>query len=213
MLVLFTLLVVLLVLAALPWSDLSQVRATSATSARFDLTAYDVTLLPDRVRLAPTSLRHFAHSAEVRAASAPLPAQGFGRGGNFMVTGWPGLHVRLMVHRRESMIAAIHDHDVAGVWVEITSRFLEGGQLTHTTLDGQGLEPRPGHIVLRMPGISTEKLLEHAREDRSTEHLHRVRTRDASTRYEQNYETWIAWHKSRLHPERRRVVARPLKAA
>ena len=213
MLVFFTLLVVLLVLAALPWSDFSRVRAPSATSARLDLTEYELALLPDRVRLASTSVRHFAHPAEVRAASAPLTAQGFGRGGAFVVTGWPGLRVRLMVHRAEALTAAIHDHDTAGVWVEITSRFVEGGQITHTTLDGQGLEPRPGHIVLRMPGASTEALLDSAREDRTREHLVRVSARDASARYEQSYETWIAWQKSRLHPERRRVVARPLKAA
>ena len=213
MLVLFTLLVVLLVLAALPWSDLAQSHASSVTSARLDLTAHDVTLLPDRVRLEPTWLRHFAHPAEVRAASAPLTAQGFGRGGSYAVAGRPGLHVRLMVHRGESLMAAIHDHDAAGVWVEITSRFLEGGQITHTTLDGQGLEPRPGHIVIRMPGASTEELLQRAREDRSSQHLHRVRARDASARYEQTYETWIAWQKSRLHPDHQRVIARPLKAA
>jgi hypothetical protein len=43
--------------------------------------------------------------------------------------------------------------------------------------------------------------------------LHRVRARDASARYEQTYETWVAWQKSRLDPDRQPVIARPLKAA
>jgi len=62
-----------------------------------------------------------------------------------------------------------------------------------------------------MPGVSTDVLLDRAREDRTSEHLVRIRTREASTRYEQTYESWIAWQKGRL--KRRRAVARPLKAA
>ena len=156
-----------------------------------------LSVFPDRIHLSRCRPSALSRPADVRRAHEALWAEGFESVGVFAIDELPGVHVQLAANRRERMFAVIYDHARAGAWVEVVSRYADGSRWTHTTLQGGGIETRPGNTLVSLPGASIAQLLARARGDRPHKDLRPVNRLDVAPNFEQGYADWIAWHRRR----------------
>jgi hypothetical protein len=193
---LFLLSILAILLVALLSRDhgLSTARDT-VVSAELNFDEAALAVFPDRIHLAKCSRSAFDHPRVVRTAVDALRSEGFEDAGTYAIIELPGVHVVLAANIRESMYAVIHDHQRAGVWIDIITRYLDGTRWTHSTLGGQGLDPRPSNLIVRLPGATTTELLARARGDRPKTGQRRVNRIDVGPHFEQGYADWIAWRK------------------
>ena len=193
---LFLLSILAILLVALLSRDhgLSTARDT-VVSAELNFDEAALAVFPDRIHLAKCSRVAFDHPRVVRTAVDALRSEGFEDAGTYAIIELPGVHVVLAANIRESMYAVIHDHQRAGVWIDIVTRYLDGTRWTHSTLGGQGLDPRPSNLIVRLPGATTTELLARARGDRPKTGHRRVNRIDVGPHFEQGYADWIAWRK------------------
>lgn len=195
MLMFFTGLTAILLVALLSRDhDLTASQETVVT-ADLDLGAAAVSRLPDRVHLSRTEFNELQFLDRVRAAREGLAAEGFADAGAYRIDELPGIGVVLMANPAQRMTAAIYDHERAGVWVEVVSRFEDGRRWTHTTLAGNGPGARPGNMLVALPGVSLAELLARARADRPAEGQVEIGRHEVATEFEEDYAEWIAAHK------------------
>jgi len=190
--------------------DLTASQETVVT-ANLRLSDVSIALLPDRVHLSRCAPSVFTYPDPMRDARDGLGAEGFADAGVFSVEELPGTCVRLMAHAKQGFAATIYDQAGAGVWVEVSSRYEDGRRWIHTTLEGRGLESRPGNTLVSLPGSSLAELLARARGDRPTGGLSPVSPRHLVSQWEQDYADWIEVRKARIAGEKQVDEAPPEK--
>lgn len=150
---------------------------------------------PDRITLLAVRGAPTAGAGSILAALAPL---GFEDAGRFLVKEMAPLSVTFMVLPSESIIAVVYEHPQAGVWCDLASRFLDESSLTVSTAPlGGGLDQRPGHPVIRMPGAAPSILLDRFRTARAAEAAKPVAAAAVPEFFAEAYAESIAWRKSR----------------
>lgn len=152
---------------------------------------------PDRIHLSRCETEPWADPESLGRLAEPLERAGFEDAGIFAVDEMPGLHVRLLAHRRESLYAALYEHPQAGTWADIVARYEDGGELTFTTSQPTGLDDRPGHRTVNAPGFSTDALLARARSEMPRRPLTMVRPDEAPAVFEESYADSMAWRKGK----------------
>ena len=167
----------------------------TVVTAELHLGSAALAQLPERIHLLPTPMRELAHLDRVRLAHEGLTSEGFADAGAYHIDEMPGVGVVLMTHAPARMAAAIYDHERAGVWAEIVTRYEDGRRWTHTTLEGNGLSTRPGNALVSLPGVSLAELLARARADRPGEGQSVLGRDEVKTEFEEDYADWIAARK------------------
>ena len=174
--------------------DISASQETVVT-AEVNLSDAALAQLPDRIHLLRAPINEFAFLGRVRMAHAGLVSEGFGDAGAYRIDELPGIGAVLMTNAGTRMSAAIYDHERAGVWVEVVTRYEDGRRWTHTTLKGSGLSTRPGNVLVALPGVSLAELLARARGDRPAEGQAEIARHEAQTEFEEDYAEWVAARK------------------
>jgi hypothetical protein len=154
-------------------------------------------LAPDRIHLTRLEAEPWTDPAALGQLAAPLERAGFEDAGIFAVDEMPGLHVRLLAHRRESLYAALYEHPQAGRWADLVARYEDGEEVTFTTSQPTGLDERPGHRSVYAPGSSTDALLARARTELPRRPLVMVRPDEAPAVFEESYAESTAWRKGK----------------
>lgn len=96
---------------------------------------------------------------EARSAIESLQRRGFAPAGSFTIPEMQNLPVHFLWKQDEHAIAVVYEHPQAGVWCDITCRYNDGRSFTITNAKmGGGLEPRPGHTTVRVPGLTPAAL-------------------------------------------------------
>ena len=167
----------------------------AVVTAEFNLSPSAIAQLPAWIHLVRRPMDEFAFLDRVRAAREGLASEGFADAGAYAIDELPGTSVVLLTNMRARMTATIYDHERAGVWVEIVTRYEDGRRCTHTTLEGHGLGTRPGNTLVSLPGVSLAELLARARADRPAGNPSVVGRDEAQSEFEQDYADWVAARK------------------
>ena len=175
--------------------DLSASQET-VVSAELSLDDTVLEVFPDRIRLSHCSFATLSRPHDVRRAQEAFRVEGFVDAGHYAIDEIPDVCVALMVNRRDHMFAVVYDHERAGVWAEIDSRYMDGSRWIHSTLKSPNSESRPGSTLISLPGVTVAELLARARGDRPTEGLRPIHKLDVAPVFEQGYADWIEWRRS-----------------
>lgn len=152
---------------------------------------------PDHIHLVAAGPDAWKRAEAARALAAPLLAQGFADAGVHRIPEMPGVVVQLLAEPREGFLAVLYEHPIAGSWSDVFTRYDDGSSCTFTSSKPTGLEPRPGHLLLHMPGAAPPALLERARKERPAGARLAHEAAGAVAIFEQGYAESMAWRKHR----------------
>ncbi len=187
--------------------DLSASQETVVT-AELNLDDVVLGMFPEHIRLSHCSFSTLARPHDVRRAQEALRVEGFSDAGHYAIDEIPGVCLSLMVNRRDHMFAVLYDHERAGVWAEIDSRYADGSRWIHSTLASPAHPSRPGTTLISLPGVTMAELLARARGDRPPNGLRPINKLDVAPLFEQGYSDWIAWRRSQSERPGLRLVPR-----
>ncbi len=151
---------------------------------------------PDEIHLTSAGAEAWKDGAAARAIAAPLLEHGFQDGGSYKIQEMP-VTVRLFAHPGDCLYAAIYEHPQVGVWFDIVTRLANGESITFTTSRPSGLDQRPGHPTVHVPGAAPLTLLSRACAGRPRGVYQPATVGAAARFFEQAYAESIAWRKTR----------------
>jgi hypothetical protein len=152
---------------------------------------------PDAIRLVEPQGESRSDAAAMRRPIDELARLGFRDAGLHAIAEMPGVLVHLLAHPDEGFYGAVYHHPQAGVWFDVCLRCQDGSSITWTTSKPTGLDPRPGHPMVNLPGQSPAAVFEKARTTRPRRPLTPASTNQAVTIFEQAYAESTAWRKGK----------------
>lgn len=151
---------------------------------------------PDTITLVPAP--GSSGTPLARSAVEGLSQRGFMSAGSFTIPEMKDLPVHFLIKAQDSAIAVVYEHPQAGVFTDLVCRYQDGRRFTVTNARiGGGLEPRPDHITIRKPGISTGALCLMFQRERPTGPLLPVSVADVPRVFAEAYAEEMAWRKNR----------------
>ena len=152
---------------------------------------------PDTIRLLACGEDGWQNPDPAAGMASSLQSLGFQDAGTYRVPELPGLIVQLMANPSDKQYAAIYEHPKAGHWFDVYAHFEDGTAATCTTARPTGLDERPGHPVVNLPGARPQALTERVRAD-SNGKRPKPATRDNAVRtFEAAYAESTAWRKQK----------------
>ncbi len=114
---------------------------------------------PPRIHLTRADRPEWRNEPAVMAPVKQLVRLGFEDAGTWVVDEMK-LAIRALARPSESIYAVVYDHHpgTPGAWLDLVTRYEDGGSVTYTTSGGPALDTRPGHDKVRAPGASPESL-------------------------------------------------------
>lgn len=152
---------------------------------------------PDLIRLAPRPGHHWKNVAAMTRLADPLIARGFTDLGPYSVDTMPQVMIRFLVNPAVSIYACVYEHDKAGVWVDLVSRYEDGSRATFTTAPATGMDQRPEDTAVRVPGASADALYGRMLVERPQRPLVRLEGVEVIALFEASYAEEIGWRKGR----------------
>lgn len=152
---------------------------------------------PDTIHLRAVELSKFRHPGRVQSLATEYEQRGFENAGSFTIPEMPGVHLQLLVHTEDCMLATIYDHPVAGVFYDVVNRYADGSAWTYTTARETGLKHRDNVRMTNLPGAEPTALLDTARRERPQAGLRACTAANAVADFEQAYAEYMAWMKNR----------------
>jgi len=152
---------------------------------------------PDKITLQSAGVSAWKHPATSVTLARSLEQNDFESAGVYTVAEMPGLVIQLLAHRAESWLAAVYEHPKAGNWVDIATRYADGSSCTFCSRPATGLDPRPGHPVVHLPGASPATLLARARVERKRGVMVTATPETAAKIFGDAYAESMSWRKSR----------------
>jgi hypothetical protein len=113
---------------------------------------------PDAIRLAPRPGHQWKDPAAVGRLADPLIARGFTDLGAHAIDVMPQVMLRFLVNSAVSVYACVYEHQKAGIWLDLVSRYDDGSGATFTTLAPTGMDTRPEDTIVRAPGAASDAL-------------------------------------------------------
>ena len=151
---------------------------------------------PDRIGLVETNPQAWKDPAAADRLTEPLLLLGYEKAGMFTVAEMPGVVLRLLVHMRESVLAMVYEHPVAGQWVELVTRYADGTTCAVTSCADHGLAPRPGHPVTFLPGTDPAGLHARLLASRPQGAMLPIESAQAAQAFADGFAEAMAWRKA-----------------
>ena len=151
----------------------------------------------DRITMTPAPALDWSGKPAVAAMLAPLMERGFLKAGSFTIPEMKNMPVHFLANERDGVSAALYEYPAIGLKLDLFTRFTDGGSFTAThTTQGAGLNPRPGHDTLRLPGADALMLLDRLLQERPQKEFERISPAALPTRFAEAYADALAWRKS-----------------
>ena len=151
---------------------------------------------PDTIRLLACGEDGWQNPDPPAGVASSLQTLGFQDAGTYRIPELPGVIVQLLANSSDRQYAAIYEHPKAGSWFEIFCHFGDGTSATYSTSRPSGLDPRPGHPVVNLPGARPQALVERARAESQGKSITPC-TRDGAVRvFEDAYADATKYRKS-----------------
>jgi hypothetical protein len=170
-------------------------------------------VVPPRIHLSPEPVPAWKDAPAVEALAQPLRDAGFEDIGAFGTQEMDYLRLRALAHPAHSVYAAVYEHDKAGVFMDLVTRYQDGTSVTYSTnVIGEELRQRPGHLTVRDAASGSGGLLQRMLAERPQAPMEPA-TADAFTAdFEQAYADSMDWRNSQeFDPDEiRRAAGREL---
>lgn len=149
---------------------------------------------PDHLTLRPAT---DAPVPKAKSLAEAIRVRGFTEGGRFTIAEMPGVRVRFLVREEDSIVAVVYEHEKVGVWCDMNTGYLDGTSYTLTnTTAGGGLNDRPGHPIVRVPGLTPAAQHMRIVKDRPAGAMISVSAEEAPDYFANAYAEGIAWRKN-----------------
>jgi len=150
---------------------------------------------PDTIRLLACGEDGWKNPDFAQGVSSSLHGLGFQDAGTYRVPEIPGLIVQLMANSSDRQYAAIYEHPKAGPWFDVYCHYEDGTGFTCTTARATGLDPRPGHPHVNLPGARPQALIERLRAESQGKRPKPATRENAVQAFENAYAEATAWRK------------------
>lgn len=171
------------------------------------------TVVPPRVHLVRQPVVAWKDAPAVESLAQPLRDAGFEEAGFFETREMDYLRVLGLAHPGECLYAAIYEHDAAGVFMDLVTRYEDGTSFTYSTAaQGGELRERPGHRCVREPGLGAAELLRRMLAERPQASMSPATPEHFQADFERAYAESMDWRNSQpFDPEEvRRTAGRDL---
>ena len=112
---------------------------------------------PDEIHLIPAADHQWTNPVAIEGYAAGFRSVGFTDTGTYTIDVLPAV-VHFLLKESERMYAVIYEHPKAGAWINIVVLFEDGTSMTFTSTQDRGLETRPGHPTIHVPGATAQQL-------------------------------------------------------
>jgi len=162
-------------------------------ASRLALVRGTVERMPSAIRLT----RAPGPTDAARPILAALAASNFVDAGAWSIVEMPRIHVALMVHREEGMLAAVESASPIGAHVNLHTLYPDGLVVSFTNSELPAPKAlRPNVQRTRVPRCSPDALVARARRERPATPFRPLSVEDAPRLYEQLYADEIRFRKS-----------------
>jgi hypothetical protein len=146
---------------------------------------------------------------EARSAIEALVRRGFATGGPFVFPEMPDLTAHFLAKPEDCAVAVVYEHARAGVWCDVSSRYLNGSSFTVTNSKiGGALETRDGHQIVRAPALTPAALHIRLMRERPAGTPVEIHVSDVPRLFAKAYADETAWRKGKgISKEEVRAVA------
>src|SRR5439155_16193255 len=111
---------------------------------------------PDEIHMIAAPDHVWTNKDAVDAHAQALRATGFTDAGSFTIDVLP-VTTQFSLKKPDDVYAVIYEHPKVGVWLNLVILYENGASMTLTTTTDRGLEKRPGHPTLHVPGAPADK--------------------------------------------------------
>jgi hypothetical protein len=169
---------------------------------------------PDQITLMEELPGQWSRPDEVHARSQALRRCGLAEVGDYAIEEMPGVRVRLLAYEAERIIGVVYEHPQVGHWIDLVTRYADGTSITFTTSKPSGMDRRPGHDGVNVPGATPEQLFQRFIRERPRGPMKPVSAHLVATDFMRAYAEEMTWRKQRgATPEEVARVARNPPAA
>jgi hypothetical protein len=151
---------------------------------------------PDEIHLIPAPSHPWTNPAAIEPYTTALHALGFGDTGTYSVDVLP-VGLQFLLKSSDRMYAVIYEHPKAGVWINFVILFEDGTSITFTNTQDRGLEKRPGHPTVHVPGATADQLYPIAVAQCPPVARKFLTPESIVTEFEKAWADGIQWRKSR----------------
>jgi len=89
----------------------------------------------------------------------------------------------------------LYAHPVAGRWFDLVCKYADGRSATFTTARTTGLNQRPRHAIIHVPGASPEALYRQGQSERPVGELKSISASTVAAEFENAYAEATTWRK------------------
>ena len=147
---------------------------------------------PLRIKLEPLEAVDWQESDEAEALIEPLRTAGFQEIGGFAME--PGeVTMQAFQLPEENVYAIVYEHPQAGVWLELVTRYRDGGKLTYATLADTLLDRAENNVIRYYERMPADELLKRFLAERPAKPMEPVRAGDFAAYFEQAYAENMDW--------------------
>lgn len=170
--------------------------------------ATDSFVTPSRIRLVPEANLVWKDPTGARALLDDFRTLGFAEAGTFLVPELSALRLHALSKLDDAAYAVVYEHDQAGVWIDIVTRYQDGTSVTYSTArQGGELDQRPGHSCTRDPEASPSALFRRFLAERPRRPMETVGPDEFVERFEQHYADSMDWRNARGGPTEEEIRA------
>jgi len=151
---------------------------------------------PDEIHLVAAPEHPWSNAAAVETHGSALRALGFGDAGTYTIE---PLSTALLFFLKSSdrMYATVYEHPKAGIWLNFVVLYEDGSNITFTTTQDRGLEQKPEHPIVHVPGAAADQLYPIAAGKAPANGRKPLTAESLVTEFEQAWVESIRWRKNR----------------
>jgi hypothetical protein len=168
----------------------------------------DAMSTPSRIHLVPESNLVWKDPTGARQLQDDFRTLGFTDTGSYTVPELSALRLHALSKAEDSAYAVVYEHDAAGVWIDIVTRYEDGTSVTYSTArQGGELDQRPGHSCTRDPEASPSALYQRFLAERPQRAMETVGPDEFVQKFEQAYADSMDWRNARGGPTEEEIRA------
>jgi len=150
--------------------------------------------VPEQIQLTKIAFPQWKDEAAMQQQLPPLLRAGFNDLGGYTVDKMPGVMVRILFQPQTYVAAHIFEHPKAGSWIELATRYTDGGSDFLTNMPDQGIQPPPFVRTARAAkGTPTDALYQQHLQQRQPSGIKPVSPNDVAHEFEDSYMRYMVW--------------------
>jgi hypothetical protein len=153
---------------------------------------------PPRIHLRRAIAVAWTDAARVTELARAMTDLGFEDAGIYTIQELPVARLQGFARRRDDLLGQITDHDRAGIWIEITTSYLDGRAVHASNQSNpRPIDSRPAITKLSMPDASPQAMCERVLAERPEGQIRPATPQGFVERFEQGWAEAMDWRNAR----------------